>query len=529
MTKKSGNSLPVDSILIVDDTLASLKLLSELLIGQGYRVRPADSGKLALQSVRTVPPDLILLDIRMPDMDGYEVCERLNADDKTADIPVIFISALDDVKDRIRGFESGAVDFITKPFQREEVLARVNTHLELRRMHMHLETMVSERTEELVATNRAQRTLSAVNKALVHTKTEEALLQDICDSIVEVGGYRMVWVGFPQQDEQCSVLPVAHAGSEEGYIDSVTITWDDSVTGMGPTGTAIRTGEYVVERNIAASEAYSPWREAAQKRGYHSSIALPLMFREQAIGALNIYSDDDDAFSDLEVGLLEELAEDLAFGIRHQRAHLDQEHNAERLHAALVGTIQAISLTLEKRDPYTAGHQRRVAQLVVVISQAMGMDDEEVDGLRFGAMIHDLGKIYVPSEILNRPGTLSDSEFAIIKTHPDVGYGIIKDIVFPWPVDLMIHQHHERLDGSGYPGGLKSDEISFEAKILMVADVVEAMSSHRPYRPGLGVEAALEYIKENRGVTFDAGVVDVCLKLFEDGGFIFDRDVDVET
>ncbi len=192
----------------------------------------------------------------------------------------------------------------------------------------------------------------------------------------------------------------------------------------------------------------------------------------------------------------------------------------------MVGTIQAISLTLEKRDPYTAGHQRRVAQLAVAMAQAIGMSDEDVEGVRFGAMIHDFGKIYVPSEILSRPGTLSDSEFAIIKSHPDVGYDIVKDIDFPWPINSMILQHHERLDGSGYPNGLRADEIGFEAKILMVADVVEAMSSHRPYRPGLGIEAALEYIKDNRGVAFDANVVDVCVKLFEENGFVFDKDFD---
>ncbi len=319
MAVKSGNGVPVDSILIVDDTLASLKLLSELLISQGYRVRPADSGKLALQSVRTLPPDLILLDIRMPDMDGYEVCERLKADENSADIPVIFISALGDVKDLIRGFEAGAVDFITKPFQREEVLARVNTHLELRRMRLHLESMVSERTEELIDANRAQRTLSAVNKALVDTTSEETLLQDICNSIVDVGGYRMAWIGFPKQDEAHSVFSVAHAGVEEGYLETTTITWDESPTGQGPTGTAIRTGRYVVERNISSSESYLPWRQQAEKRGYASSIALPLMFHGQVIGALNIYSDNTEDFNDVEIVLLQELAEDLAFGIRHQR------------------------------------------------------------------------------------------------------------------------------------------------------------------------------------------------------------------
>jgi putative nucleotidyltransferase with HDIG domain len=193
----------------------------------------------------------------------------------------------------------------------------------------------------------------------------------------------------------------------------------------------------------------------------------------------------------------------------------------QRLEQNLLQTVQAIAMTLETRDPYTAGHQRRVTELSLAIASAMGLDEQQIEGIRFGATIHDIGKIHIPAEILNRPGRLNELEFGLIKTHPEVGLEIVKEIEFPWPVADIIHQHHERLDGSGYPQGLKGDEIILEARILAVADVVEAMSSHRPYRPGLGIEAALDEISKNRGIFYDPLIVDTCIKLFNDKQFAF--------
>jgi putative nucleotidyltransferase with HDIG domain len=227
-----------------------------------------------------------------------------------------------------------------------------------------------------------------------------------------------------------------------------------------------------------------------------------------------------------EIKLLQELAGDLAFGIRMLRLRIERDHlhdkqlhNDETVKQALAGTIQAIALTVEKRDPYTAGHQRRVANLSVAIALELGLDEERITGLRLGATIHDIGKIYVPAEILTRPGQLSKIEFELIKTHSQVGFEIMKDAKLPWPVAEMILQHHERLDGSGYPQGLKGDEILLEARILTVSDVTEAMMTHRPYRAALGLEAALAEITKYRGIYFDTAVVDVCLHLFRDKGF----------
>lgn len=191
--------------------------------------------------------------------------------------------------------------------------------------------------------------------------------------------------------------------------------------------------------------------------------------------------------------------------------------------AVLTDAIAAIAATLEQRDPYTAGHQRRVAELAVAIGGEMGLSGEITDGLYFGGLIHDIGKISVPTEILGKPGRLNDIEYGLIKTHSETGFEIIKDIDFPWPVPQMILQHHERMDGSGYPQGLGGEQILLEARILAVADVVEAMSANRPYRAGLGMQAALDEITRKRGAGLDAVVVDACLRLIREKGFAFSK------
>ncbi len=324
-------------ILVVDDTPATLKLLTELLQAEGYEVRSAISGELALYSATVNPPELILLDIRMPEMDGFEVCRRLKNQAETCDVPIIFVSALSEINEKVEGFQLGAVDFITKPYQREELLVRVHTHLEMTRLRNRLEYLVAERTNEL-----------------------------------------------------------------------------------------------------------------------RSNM--------------------------------------LAF-------------------------VTAIASTVEMRDPYTAGHQRRTADLASAIARKLQLTEEQIEGLNLASVVHDIGKIRVPAEILCKPGRLNDLEFGLIKPHPEIGYEILKPISFPWPIAQTVLQHHERLDGSGYPHGIMAADMLLEAKILAVADVMEAMISHRPYRAGLGVEAALNEITQHRGVRYDAEVVDACLSLLREQGY----------
>ena len=199
------------------------------------------------------------------------------------------------------------------------------------------------------------------------------------------------------------------------------------------------------------------------------------------------------------------------------------ENSIQQLRSSLDGVIDTLALTVGTRDPYTAGHQMRVADLVAAISDELGFSEDRKIGVRMAAVIHDLGKIAVPAEILNKPGRLSNNEFNLIKEHPQVGFNILKNINFPWPIAQIVLQHHERMDGSGYPRGLSGKEILFEARILAVADVVETMASHRPYRAALGIDKALEEISKNKGIYYDQKISDICIKLFTEKKFKFKK------
>lgn len=205
----------------------------------------------------------------------------------------------------------------------------------------------------------------------------------------------------------------------------------------------------------------------------------------------------------------------------HKQAQDALDKSFERLQKRLEETVNALSSMTEKRDPYTAGHQQRVTQLARAIAKEMNLPEEKIDGIVVAATLHDIGKIYEPAEILSKPDVLTDIEFLMMKVHPEVGYDILKNIDFPWPVAQIVYQHHERHNGTGYPRGLMGDEILIEARILAVADVVEAMVSHRPYRSALGIRPALEEISRNRGILYDPDVVDACMKLFQEKKFKF--------
>ncbi|MBN1412307.1 MAG: substrate-binding domain-containing protein [Spirochaetales bacterium] len=196
-------------------------------------------------------------------------------------------------------------------------------------------------------------------------------------------------------------------------------------------------------------------------------------------------------------------------------------NNLNYIRQVMAGFIKTLEITVEKRDPYTAGHQRRVADLARAIATHMNFSSVFIETVRMAGIVHDLGKIYIPSEILNKPGKLHQMEFNLIKMHPQVAYDILKEIDFPWPIAKIVLQHHEKIDGSGYPMGLKGDDITIEARILTVADVVEAMASHRPYRPALGIQLALDEIAEKKGFLYDTDVVNACLELFNTIGFKF--------
>jgi putative nucleotidyltransferase with HDIG domain len=205
-----------------------------------------------------------------------------------------------------------------------------------------------------------------------------------------------------------------------------------------------------------------------------------------------------------------------------KRARQELSQSLEHIKLTLEAAVTAIAAAMEKRDPYTAGHQARVARLACAIAERMGLPGEQLEAIRVAGVLHDIGKASIPSEILSKPGPLTELEMGMIKEHPGIAYEILKGIPFAGPVAEIVHQHHERMDGSGYPLGISGDGIRLEARILGVADVVEAMASHRPFRPALGVPAALEEISKHRGILYDPAVADACLELFASNGFELD-------
>lgn len=369
-------------------------------------------------------------------------------------------------------------------------------------------------------------TLSAVNHAIVQSKTRHEVCERIVRIATEIGLWQGAWIGFADPQTK-RIVPEAWSPGMAPYMEKLAVSIDPALPeGQGPTGSAIRSSVPYFCDDVLGDPVTAPWRAFARSSGTNSVASIPLDVAGSPPGIVNLYSREKDIFTPEVRALVIEMGDDITYSLEMQERELQRraaesallEHQAKLRHS-LEGTVEAIAATVETRDPYTAGHQRRVADLARAIGREMGLSEHVQEGLHFGALIHDLGKVQIPAEILSKPTKLTKLEFELIKVHPQAGYDIIKGIEFPWPVAAMVHQHHERLDGSGYPQGLKGDAIALEARILAVADVVEAMASHRPYRPGLGIEAALKEIEAKRGLWFDPAAVDACLRLFREKRF----------
>lgn len=390
-----------------------------------------------------------------------------------------------------------------------------------------LDIPTSEIQRELEKRGWALSALSEAAAALARADSTDLLIAEVCSAIAAQGPYVLAWVGKAEEDANKTVTAMGGAGSAIAYIENIVVSWSDqNISGMGPGGLAIRTGKSSIVVDSELDEGFISWRELARKFGIRSAIGCPIPDGEtHPFGVLLVYSKVPDAFGESEVQLFESLAQEIGFGLRSiERQHMlddeihEKQRTQERLADALRATIEAMARTMEWRDPYTAGHQKRVALIATAIARKMGWDDTAVQALYMAAMVHDIGKVAVPSEILTKPTRLTDLEMQMVQGHVESGYQILKDIPFPWPIADMVRQHHERIDGSGYPRGLKGDQICPEARILAVADTIEAMATHRPYRPARGLAAAMDEVRAESGSKLDAKVVDAAFEVFNSSG-----------
>jgi len=527
-----GRGIANKRILIVEDSLVQVARLKNLLQERGYWVTVATNGQEALAAAREREPDLIISDIIMPGMDGYEMCQAIKHDGVIRDIPVILLTVLSDTKDVIRALKAGVDYYLTKPYYENHLLSQVESALArpVRQKNdgTEEELEVAFGGERHVITSDRQQILNLLlstydnavqqNQKLIKMQRElqkmnEQLQQEIIDRKQAEGEIRRL-KDFNEGIVQNMAEGIA-VEDAEGCIIFVNPAAAD-LLGYSP--------EELVGQHwtaIVPSDQH-PSVQAAHERRMHGEAdryELQLVRQDGTLVPVLVSGSPR-----IEEGRFAGTLTVFTDITEHKQVEEEFQQSLERLRRTFDETVQALASAIRTRNPYMAGHQRRVTQLACAIAREMGLPEEQIEGIRVAGLIHDIGKISVPIEILSNPDGISDLEYGIIKAHPQIGYDILKAVEFPWPVAEIVLQHNERLDGSGYPQGLSGDEILLEARIIGVADVVDAMSSHQPYRAARGLDKALEEISQNRGVLYDPGAVGACLKLFKQKGFKFERE-----
>ena len=453
-------------IVVEDEAIVALDVRTRLQ-QLGYEVLAVlSNGEDAIACAERERPDLFVMDVMLEGkLDGIEAAEVIK---RRFGTPVVYLTAYADQQTLNRAKITEPFGYIIKPFEDRELAINVEMALykhgvdrQLHDKERWLATTLDSIADGVItadATGKVQ-FINPAAAVIVGCGLEEAPGRDL-STLVSLSHDFGVEVG----------ASLANAVRGDGCRFVIS---DMHTSVIGP------------ERNIPINAVLSP-----------------------------IAGDNGDGFKG-SVLVLRDVTE-------RKRAESALEQSVCQLKTALEDAVKALAATSEKRDPYTAGHQQRVAQLAAAMGEQLSMAKDSVEGIRVSATLHDLGKIYVPAEILSKPARLTSMEMGIMKTHSEVGYDILKNIQFPWPVADIVLQHHERMDGSGYPQGLGGADILPEARVLAVADVVEAMSSHRPYRPALGLSLALEEIETGRGRLYDPDAVDSCLELFRARSFEFD-------
>jgi response regulator RpfG family c-di-GMP phosphodiesterase len=503
------NDRPIKKILVVDDEEACRTMSQLCLSGMGYLCEVAADGFEALQRLSCQQFDLVLSDISMNGKDGVQLMRE--ALDIYPSLDFIIMTGY--TADYSYGdiVSAGAADYLSKPFEMGELKAKLE--------RIQREKRVLRKLQE---TNNAHLWESQVNASVAELSSAilTFLPLDRISSLVI---------------ERAKALTHSPAGFI-GYVDR------EDMSLVAGTGDRLDNGASKGAGNSGYQEYSCLWRwlmenqkpvltnspqELLRASGVQADcgslqrfLSVPAIVGDTLLGLVVLGNARND-YTEKDLVLVERLANLYAIAIQKSRSDHELTQSISKLRRTMEEIIEAMALAVETRDPYTAGHQRRVVSLACAIAEEMAIQPEQTEAVRLAGIIHDLGKIHIPAEILSKPGRLTEIEFAMMKTHPQASYNILKTIDFPWPIADIVLQHHERINGSGYPNGLVGEGILLEARILAVADVVEAMSSHRPYRPALGIRAALDEISKNSGVLYDSRVVAACLDLIERKGFGF--------
>ena len=497
-------------LLVVDDNQQSLYLLQVILTRNGFEVETAANGAEALEMARRAPPEMIISDILMPVMDGFALCRAWKADERLKDIPFVFYTATyTDPRDEELALSLGAARFVVKPQDQAAFVTLVRQVIKERKTgrpfesgqpapeetdyyRLYSKALVRKLEDKMLA-------LEEINRALGQEITERKRAEEAIRESEErfrtiferstVGKSLTAPDGKFLQINKAFADMVGYTIEEIQQINFEQITHPDNVAESQECVRILLAGEQTVYR--------------FEKRYIHKS--------------------GDIVWVDLSTTLLRNgrrtplyLISSIVDITERKQAEEQLQHTLKSLRNAVSATVQVMTSTVEARDPYTAGHQVRSADLARAIATEMELPQEKIDAIRMAGTIHDIGKIAIPAEILSKPTKLTEIEFSLVKEHSQRGYEILKDVESPWRLAEIAYQHHERMDGTGYPRNLKGEDILIEARILAVADTVEAMSSYRPYRPGLGISAALKEIEKNKRILYDADAVDACLRLFRE-------------
>jgi len=363
-------------------------------------------------------------------------------------------------------------------------------------------------------------------RGMLRENDESQMLQTICKVAVNSGLYRAVWIGRAEQDDKKTLHLLAAQGHAHDLSQLPDSTWGDTEDGRTPMGMAISTGKTHVVQDLAHDPKFSSFRRFAVKNHLASAVSLPLYQGETIWGGITFYSDEPSAFSEEEIDTLEILGASVAFGItaRHsgpanKTGRLPTTQGVGKSTAPLEKIIVALETLIEARHHYGTSNQRFVGEIGMAIAMEMGLPHEQAYGVRLAGIVHDIGEIDVPEEILRKTGELTPDEYAQIQSHPQAGYDILSKLDLPWPLAQTVLQHHERMNGSGYPNGLSGEQIQLEARIIAVADTIVAIAYQSQNHPHLGIPAALVEVEKGKGTLFDPAVVAAAIRLFREKNY----------